>query len=67
VVDPAIQVPADTAASNRVLHTGAVELANLGSYGVLWVLQFVLCDRVLFKKVGSVQGQGEPERVDRAA
>jgi hypothetical protein len=26
----------------------AVELANVGSYGALWLLQFFLCDRILF-------------------
>jgi putative flippase GtrA len=33
-----------------LLHTGAVELANLSAYGSLWVLQFVLLDRVLFSR-----------------
>jgi putative flippase GtrA len=37
-----------TVHSTRVLHTGAVEMANVGSYGALWMVQFVLCDRVLF-------------------
>jgi len=39
-----------TSSSSRLLHTGAVEMANFGSYGVLWVLQFLLCDKVLFKE-----------------
>ena len=40
---------AATSSSSRLVHTGAVELANFGSYGLLWVLQFFLCDKVLFK------------------
>jgi len=32
-----------------VVHTGAVIGAHLTGFGVLWVLQFVLLDRVLFQ------------------
>jgi putative flippase GtrA len=35
--------------SARFSHTAAVELAVLGSYGALWLIQFVLCDRILFR------------------
>jgi putative flippase GtrA len=46
-----VHVAADaTASSSRPLHTLAVETANFGSYGVLWLVQFVLCDRVLFRQ-----------------
>lgn len=38
-----------TAGSGTVLHTAAVELANVAAYGSLWILQFVLLDRVLFR------------------
>jgi len=38
-----------TQGSGRFVHMVAVELANVGSYGALWLLQFLLCDRVLFK------------------
>jgi putative flippase GtrA len=38
-----------TSTSTRLVHTGAVELANFGAYGALWLIQFVLCDRILFK------------------
>jgi putative flippase GtrA len=38
-----------TSGTTRLLHTGAVELANFGAYGALWLIQFVLCDRVLFR------------------
>jgi hypothetical protein len=33
-----------------VRHTFAVEMANFGSYAVLWLAQFVLCDRLLFQR-----------------
>jgi putative flippase GtrA len=46
----AVHVAADaTAGSGRLWHTVAVETANVGTYGSLWLIQFVLCDRVLFK------------------
>lgn len=37
-----------TATSTRLVHTVAIELANLTAYGGLWLIQFVLCDRILF-------------------
>ena len=42
-------ISAMTTASGRLVHTGAVAGASLGSYGALWLLQFALCDRILFK------------------
>jgi putative flippase GtrA len=39
-----------TASASRVRHTFAVEMANFGSYAVLWLAQFVLCDRLLFQR-----------------
>jgi putative flippase GtrA len=45
----AVHVAADaTATSSRLLHTVAVESANIGTYGALWLIQFVVCDRILF-------------------
>ena len=38
-----------TATASRPIHTFAVEVANFGSYGLLWLAQFALCDRVLFR------------------
>jgi putative flippase GtrA len=47
----AVHVAADaTTSSSRLVHTAAVEAANFGAYGALWLFQFVLCDKVLFKK-----------------
>jgi putative flippase GtrA len=46
----AVHLAADaTSTSTRLVRTTAVEMANLGSYGALWILQFGLCDRVLFR------------------
>jgi putative flippase GtrA len=53
---------AATSDATRLLHTAAVEMANVGAYGVLWIVQFVLCDRVLFRTPA-----GAPEGVDADA
>jgi putative flippase GtrA len=46
----AVHVAADaTISSGPLVHTGAVEVANFGAYGALWLIQFFLCDKVLFK------------------
>jgi putative flippase GtrA len=45
-----VNIAADATASwTRFMHTAAVEFANFGAYGTLWVIQFFLCDRILFK------------------
>jgi putative flippase GtrA len=45
----------------QLVHTGAVEFASVAAYGSLWVVQFLLLDRVLFarraSKAGSVQSE----------
>jgi putative flippase GtrA len=46
----AVHVASDaTIHSSRLIHTGAAEVANVASYGTLWLLQFLLCDRILFR------------------
>jgi putative flippase GtrA len=43
-----------TVRSDRLVHTAAVQLASVFAYGSLWVLQFVVLDRLLF---GARSGQ----------
>jgi putative flippase GtrA len=46
----AVHIAADaTVGSSRLVRTAAVESANVGTYGALWVIQFFLCDRILFR------------------
>jgi putative flippase GtrA len=57
----AVHVAADaTSHSTRLVHTVAVEFANFGAYGVLWLFQFVLCDRILFASKADSANQGLP-------
>jgi len=57
----AVHVAADaTTTSSRLLHTVAVESANIGTYGALWVIQFVICDRILFASSSDSYHPGDP-------
>jgi putative flippase GtrA len=62
----AVHLAADaTVDSTRVLHTAAVEMANVGTYGSLWIVQFVLCDRLLFPHRAQTPGSSneDPSRM----
>ncbi len=55
-----------TSNSTRLVHTGAVLLANVAAYGSLWIVQFVVCDRILFRsraKPTGVDGHPVPDGV----
>jgi putative flippase GtrA len=39
-----------TVSATRLVRTAVVEIANFGAYGTLWIVQFVLCDRILFAR-----------------
>jgi putative flippase GtrA len=45
--------------STRFVHTATVEIAVIGSYGVLWLLQFVLCDRILFRQPATARDRDD--------
>ena len=40
---------ANQAGWGRLLKTAAVEVTNVGTFGVLWVFQYILCSKVLFR------------------
>jgi len=40
---------ADTHHLQRLARTALIEAANVAAFGSAWVVQFVLCDRVLFR------------------
>jgi putative flippase GtrA len=47
-------------------HTLAAETANIATYGSLWIIQYIMLDRVLFKTHPSVvPAPGRPERDDQ--
>jgi len=52
-------VSARTIDWSRGWHTLAVEAAHVSAYGALWVVQFVLLDRVLFRH--AARGAAAPE------
>ena len=51
----------------RLWHTVAVEVANIGAFGSLWVLQFVLLDRVLFRRRKQANTDVEVPRAEQSS
>ena len=51
-----------TAHWGRGAHTAAVELASMTAFGALWVLQFVILDRILFRHRGGTDGRPTARR-----
>jgi putative flippase GtrA len=49
---------ADTHHLHRVARTLVVETANVAAFGSAWVVQFVLCDKVLFRSGRHHRGPG---------
>jgi putative flippase GtrA len=53
----AVHIASDaTSHSSRLVHTSAAELANVAAYGSLWLVQFLLCDRILFRSPDKDEG-----------
>ncbi len=45
---------------SRLIRTGAVESVNIAAWGVLWVIQFLLLDRFVFRASGEPVGSPGP-------
>lgn len=52
-----------TVASSHLLHLAAVEGANIATFGVLWVVQYAVCNRVLFSQRSNRTGGGADLRI----
>jgi putative flippase GtrA len=60
----AVHLAATWAASRgwgRLPRTAVVEVTNVGTFGTLWVLQYILCDRVLFRNGTGTEHAPGPE------
>ncbi len=51
-----------TSSSTRLVHTAAVLAANVAAYGALWIIQFVICDRILFRTRAKSADGHDPDR-----
>ena len=47
----AVHIASDwTSGSSRLIHTAAVETAHIGTFGLLWIVQYILCNMLFAQR-----------------
>jgi putative flippase GtrA len=52
-----------TMASSHMMHTAAVEGANIATFGALWLVQYAVCNRLLFAQRSNRVAAGTDLRI----
>jgi hypothetical protein len=52
-----------TMASSHLMHTAAVEGANIATFGALWLVQYAVCNRLLFAQRPNRVARGTDLRI----